>query len=274
MAGYTSTPFGLLSMNGSPGSSVMAPRSPVLRLWVAILFVVVAQLAFIFRFGERTRIRARPPEVAPSLEWIGGGCSGLLQLIDPTLFALPHEQGFSGQGWLNPPPQEIHPFAWSEPPRWLPLAAGNLGLIKDPFAAQPGFEPLAAAEHPEPDPLAPHFPQASYLSRTPSVRITDSLAGRELHTSLNLPSWPGKELVSNSVVQVVVDAAGLPFSTVLLERSGNEDADRYALAEARKLRFKPLAEAPHTRNVLNWGTLIFEWQTTPIGVTNNLPGGR
>ena len=96
------------------------------------------------------------------------------------------------------------------------------------------------------------------------MHFEGDLAARHLLSTFDLPSWPHNDLVSNSVVQLVVDAEGIPFSVTLLERSGHAAADRYALNEARRARFEPLDPTDQSQaRDLVWGTLIFQWHTVP-----------
>ena len=79
-------------------------------------------------------------------------------------------------------------------------------------------------------------------------------------------AWESSELVSNSVVQVLVDAPGRIISAVLLTPGGGatqRKADAQALELARVAQFEPVAAA-----ALSVGTIIFEWQTLPVPATN------
>lgn len=114
------------------------------------------------------------------------------------------------------------------------------------------------------------------LPQKSSLRIEGGLAGRRLLTALDLPAWPARtnsaaelDMLTNSVIQAVVDSEGKPVSVTLLIPSGSglQAADEYALAQARNFRFEPLpqadgqSDAPHSLAGLTWGTLIFEWCT-------------
>ena len=83
----------------------------------------------------------------------------------------------------------------------------------------------------------------------------------------HLPSWPASDLLTNSVVQVWVDADGQSLSpALLLPGSGSREADQLAIKLSRTARFAPL---PSNRAELTPGTLIFEWHTVPP--TNSIP---
>jgi len=94
-----------------------------------------------------------------------------------------------------------------------------------------------------------------------------------------LPSWPGADLLTNSVVQVLADAAGKVVSHKLLRlESGSkdqQDADQWALKQARAARFTPLPPSEDTAanplRQLSRGALVFEWHTVPRSATNAPP---
>ena len=102
------------------------------------------------------------------------------------------------------------------------------------------------------------------------MRVEGELAGRRLLKPIELPSWPHTEILTNSIVQIIVDADGWTISPgALLSGSGLNEADQYALRLARVARFesvRPLGPA-HATNPASrpmWGKLIFEWQTVPF----------
>jgi TonB family protein len=101
------------------------------------------------------------------------------------------------------------------------------------------------------------------------------LARRRIISSFKLPPWAYTELLTNTVVQVVVDAGGKLVSVpLLLASSTYKPADDYALEQARSLRFEPATGAGQgagsSSNGLAWGKIIFEWSTIPM-VTTNAP---
>jgi hypothetical protein len=108
-----------------------------------------------------------------------------------------------------------------------------------------------------------------------------------LLSPIKLPSWQDTEIDAPSIVQVLVDAAGNVVSAALLpqdimspanswepQMAHNPQADQWAVALARTLRFAPLASATATASNapsmsnLAVGQLIFTWQTVPVTTTN------
>ena len=105
------------------------------------------------------------------------------------------------------------------------------------------------------------------------MRLEGALAQRRLITPLDLHSWTNLDILTSSVVQLVVDAEGLPQSVTLLSGSGSRDADQHALDQARLARFEPLsrnpaAASPDPTAHLNWGRLVFLWHTLPLPPSN------
>jgi TonB family protein len=242
------------------------------KLWIGIVFVFGLQLGLILWFGERTPIRPRPAAAASDLRLVGKGWSEWLEMLDPTIFALPHAEGFSGAGWLIPPTEEIRPFAWSEPPRWLNLSVARLGLSVGQSYGTTTFDPVPPPARPEPSLSLAQSSATDDFPAVSSARLEGDLVNRRLLRTLDLPSWPYTDLVSNSVVQLLVDADGVPISVALLERSGLEAADKLALKEARNAAFEPLprGEDPSVNN-LAWGMIVFQWHTVPTPPAISLP---
>src|SRR5947199_114444 len=78
------------------------PSGRAQRRWlITVLLVFIVQLGLIFCLSDKTRPRARPSAAAPMLRLRASGSTELLDLMDPTWFALPHRQGFSGPGGIH-----------------------------------------------------------------------------------------------------------------------------------------------------------------------------
>jgi TonB family protein len=111
------------------------------------------------------------------------------------------------------------------------------------------------------------------------LRLEGGLAGRRLIKPIELRSWPYKDTLTNSVVQVIVGAAGRPVSVpVLLSSSGYPDADKYALQQTRTARFESVSRngpgtTPNPLADMSWGKLVFVWHTLLLPPTNAPPSG-
>jgi hypothetical protein len=240
--------------------------------------VFAGQVGLILWLGERGPVRSRPSRPSPTLRLAGGVSPEVLALQDPTLFALPHRQGFSGPAWLKVSPIPNRPSDWSEEPWTLPLCVTRLGALAGqqvqtnslaPLRFPPALEPAWALPDPPPPPLSPE------QSR---LRIEGDLAGCRLLTTLDLPSWQYNDVLTNTGVQMLVNADGRPVSAILLLRCGYKQADAHALAQARTARFEVSAAAgqpwhpPSTPLAhLVRGLLLFDWHTVPLPQTNAPP---
>jgi hypothetical protein len=80
-----------------------------------------------FRIRRAKTIVPRAVTNVPALK-LADDSSEWLALNDPTLFALPHQKDFASAIWLQTAASTQPSFRWTEPPRWLPLSADDLGL--------------------------------------------------------------------------------------------------------------------------------------------------
>jgi hypothetical protein len=237
------------------------------------VLVFAAQLGFIFWLGDTRAITPRGATPAPDLHLAEttGNYGELQSLRDPTLFALPRREGFAGMTWLRLPQQQLHPFEWTEAPRWLKPAVESLGSgfvgVRETNAATPWHWPSMPAPEmrlSQEESVNPFASESSLRTEGENTTLLERSA---------LPSWPAIQtnpnealLLTNTVVQVMVNGAGKPVSTTLLVRSGSREADEYAVAFARNARFNSVAVQAETTDPsagLRWCRLFFEWHTTP-----------
>jgi hypothetical protein len=244
-------------------SAVLEPRawSPARRWgWIALVFA--AHVGLILALGSRKPSTPRPPAPAPSLG-LAPDASEWIALNDPTLFALPQRQGFAGAAWLNPHTNEVPPFRWTEPPRLLLLPVADLGVAFVQFMRTNRFGNQKFEPKPVPDlplPVAVEMTVASPPNST--LRVADDLVTRRLLNPPQLQSWPSLDLLTNTVVQVLVNADGNVMSGTLLPPGcGEPKADQRALEFARAARFEPLRRPSPA---LTFGALVFEWHTEPL----------
>jgi hypothetical protein len=232
-----------------------------------IAFIFAAHIAFIFALGEKRQIVSRVVTSVPTLK-LADDSDELLVLNDPTLFALSHHRDFASAVWLKMPDVKQPSFRWTEPPRWLPLAAENLGATFSRFMQTNYFTAYQLDFKPQPKLSEPVLPIKPALAQTSTLQIEDGLAQRWLLNEINLPSLPYNDVIAPSVVQVLVDTAGNVVSAVLLQSENSLEAashydfaDRRALEIARAARFVPSSR-------LTFGKLIFNWHTVPLATTN------
>ncbi len=233
-----------------------------------------AQLGLVVWLGDKESRPAAAVPSGPVLQFADNKAKELLALTDPTLFALPHRQGFSGQAWLSMTNQEIRPFAWTEPLEFLDLRPDQLARSASTPGDSHSFErDVQPADFPPElllsGPSERQFPTASSYVQCGGIQ------GRSLRSRLELPSWPHAELLSNSVVQVVIDAEGSAVSAILLGAGcGLKEADDYAVRQAAAARFAATPNHPDDSSPLGslaWGELVFHWHTLPA---TNTPASK
>jgi TonB family protein len=257
----------------------LAPRRWPQRRWcIVVAFVFVLQLGLIFGLSDRKLTRPRRPKLQPALHVARGAAADLLALSDPTLFALPHAQGFSGLAWLSIAEPPTNSFDWSQDPRWLPVSTQRLGATFDRAIASNAFCSLVGPIRPEPLLTMAETGPALIIQTQSKLRLEDGLAGRTLIAPIELAPEQHTDLLTPTVVQVVVDAEGRLVSVpVLLSSSGSAHADNEALRLARTARFNSIAIGGPGKATgmthLTWGRMIFDWQTLPKAATNAVPRG-
>lgn len=245
-------------------------RWPRKRWWVTIAFVLGVQVLLIDLLENRSPAGPRKISPVPLVRIRNEVNLASLPVNDPTLFVLPHHEGFSGAAWLDQTfPLEFHAADWTEPLRWLDLTAATLGASFQQFIAANAprpFENIITAPAPA---LAPGLFPIEILPATSTLQIGGELAGRQLISPPQLQAWTNSSLLTNSIVQVLVNAKGDMLSATLRQSCGFAPADARALDIARDARFEA-AKNPDAGFAL--GALTFDWQTVPPPSTNPPPG--
>lgn len=238
---------------------------PLSRWLFLIVLVLAVHLALIFIFGARRPVTPRSVTDVPSLE-LAAGTSEWLLLNNPTLFALPSTESFAWQAWLQPTRVGFRPLEWTEKPRYLPLATGELGVVFNQFMATNRFVAFKFELKPPPPFTVPLVPQPPRFAEASTLHLDGDIARRPLLTPVKLPSCTNADIIAPSIVQVLVNAAGEVVSAVLLTPHNSSEvrdaeADERALELARAARFAPGPE-------VTFGRLIFKWCTVPLPGTN------
>jgi len=248
----------------SSGHETTWPRH---RWWGVVGLIYAAQLGVVFWLGARHPVTPRVPFPTPPISLVGERNSELAELIDPTLFALPNRNSFSGLAWAMTPRSEFVSADWTEPMRWLPVSQEKLGESFKQLLAEAAIEPPPIAEKGEPNIALPGtLPNLPAVPVQSLLQMEGGLAGRALLNPPVLSSWPSADILLPSVVQVMVDAGGYVVSATLLSSSGLGEADQAALDLAKAARFEPLRDSGKERllqplNNLSWGKMVFQWQT-------------
>jgi TonB family protein len=247
------------------------------RTWAMVVTgLFVLHLAGLWRFGSVPWPATRQPEAVPQWRWSEVPQEDWLALFDPTFFVHGHWQSFSGPGWMHPPPVAYSAPITLEPPRFLEPA--ELQWIET-------LQILDSASTWSPSPLALRVgtemwtgdlaPRLRWTEGTSRLRLASEIQPRTLRQDPPpLPGWPHGDLLTNSVVRLLVDPFGRVLTATLLVSSGLSQADQKALEVARQLEFEalaPQAGAEKARGDLTPVLAVFEWQTLAPGTTVSAP---
>jgi hypothetical protein len=255
----------------SPQAGSAAVRR--VKWWGIVGLVFAGQLGAIFWLGQKGPGLAATRISEVNLRWIQPAPEPLSSLLDPTLFALPHRQSFSGPAWMTAISLATNTFSWSEDPRYLDYFQTRVDTTLNDLPLTNRFSLVEAIASADVEPRLPQIPSSKPPREQSTWQLAGDLARRRLLTPLQLTSQSSDDLLTNTVVQLVVDARGWPFSEALLQSSNSKDADQQALALAATARFEPLrggGSRPSQRPLdgLTWGELIFDWHTVPVPPTN------
>jgi hypothetical protein len=242
-------------------------------MWIAVALVFAAQIATLFWFGNPRPIRRNHPTAGARISLLTNAWGELLALQDPTLFALPHPDNFSGAAWLRNTNQEFQATNPSEPARPLLLSTEQLGATFTTFMQTnpvPRIQTEIAAGLRLVNLLGLGLPPRHSMVTVSTVRVGGNLVKRHLLEPPQLPPQASSDVLKNTEVQLFVDALGNTFSPVIVGKSGDDDADAVALNFVKNAKFEPLQANARgaSSETLTFGKLIFEWQTIPRTQTN------
>jgi hypothetical protein len=267
-------------MNTAPAES---------RTWTPIKWATVAacvlalQTGFFFWFTLPPRLAPYGHAPALSIRMPEGQAAEVPGSVSPLVLVRPDAHGFSGKAWLQLPPVTYDPQQSNPPPFRLLLQTDGLGNVVAESLSGSRASPFEAATRP-----GPRFDEVNYTpapdpaTLQSTLTIEGELAGRPLLIKPVLKLQPADTILSNTVVNILVDADGRVFAPPFLAPKEPRDsagtatpADADALAAAAGLLFQPLARVsgqPH----LTPGRLVFHWQTVPKPppATNDVTASR
>jgi hypothetical protein len=98
--------------------------------------------------------------------------------------------------------------------------------------------------------------------------VLDGFDDWQLEPAPELPAWHHNDVLTNTVVRVVINNEGQVFSAAIVATNGYKPADTYALQQARAARFRRVrgAQGSNPAGVeapLTWGNIVFNWHTLP-----------
>ena len=213
---------------------------PRRRWWGMVVLVFVVQLGLIFWLGDRTPIRPRPAAAALTLQLATAGIrrTAGAQRSHAVRPAAPAGVFRAGCGWVchdrnSAPSIGPEPTALTFP--WLLTGSAPSSTA---WSKRTDLHLPQLPAQPEPAPTLPDLPPLAAVAG-PIGPATGGWPGPAAAvTPLQLRSWPNPDLLTNSVVQVVVDAEGRPVSrhVALEQRFGGGGPIRAGPGQGRAVR--------------------------------------
>lgn len=233
-------------------------RFPLVEL---ILALVALHFALAFALVEKptrpnpTTAGARPPAIAAISTQAS---EPSVDLPDPVLFIWPSAYGFSAPVWLLAPPPPAPSPDWSTPLASLDAYPFTPELVLQYFEPRPTPPTLSIHEKPVLWPAHPLAPAPEHdLHTGTTIETSGELRHRRLvlHPPLRIPAGVTNLPTPPTVVQVGVDASGLPVFVSTVSTSGIPELDSTAIEWTRKARWI----ASGSDQKFTWGWLAFWW---------------
>jgi TonB family protein len=249
--------------------SLETVRWPRKKWFYAVVAVFAFQIGAILVLSQRERVTMPAPGFGTSIH-LAADPSRARQFneapdwSDPAAFALPNWRGFSREGWLSFARPEFRLTDWNEPPEWLKLDSTELGNSLHHFMLSNTMPPLLVADKPLPRLARDEIAVGNAPIHIGSeLQIEGELTAWSLADPVRLPGWSYPELLTNTVVRVLVDPEGVNVAAVVLSGSGYAEADALAIRTAKRARFQPpKTYGPGRRSPAPAsGNLIFKWHT-------------
>lgn len=219
------------------------------------------------RDSNPLRVRSVPADASAALE-------GLLAVLNPTLYATPNPNGFSGDTWLRAKAMNHVTPGWSDPPQFLQFKPDQLLAELAQFGVTNSPRRSVVADlHGDRDER--RVALSDQLKPAPATRVV--LAGELTNDDVVLlPEFPVIEfndVLSPTILSLKVDQRGRVFSVGTVVSSGQAAADQRAVQIVRSMTFTPAAGFSLSRNADDFGhlrttRLIVHWWTIPPGISN------
>jgi hypothetical protein len=244
-------------------------------LWGFVFLFLIHAFA-IFWFSSRTAVEPlweKPTAFLylPSNPDAERRIGSVTALYDPTLFALPHADSFSGRGWRNPELEIPKLTNWFETPEWLALSVDQLGGSLNDYMTTNRLSDsqlLAALRATRSPPV--RISDAPVFTRT-MIQLEGQFAARKLLHVPELPAAEYADVLRPTVVRVSVNGDGIVEAASIAGESGSKAADAEALMVARQLMFAlaPVRDArARQMSPPAIGSVVFTWNIVP---TTNAP---
>ncbi len=232
------------------------------RWWFVIVVLFGMQLGLLFLISEKV-LPAKPAPKKTAVLMLTKRFSenetfSNLLIPNPTVFVTANARGFSGEAWLNMPPQDYSIPDWDEPSRLLEINADRLGEVFTNFLRGTPETEVQIADKISTDLIS--FEEGTNRLAVSRFMFEGDIAKRPLLSIPELPIWPYTDVLRSTVVQLSVNGSGEVVFARLLSRCGLSTADQRAITIARELQFKPVNGSNAARNLME-GKIIFQWET-------------
>lgn len=237
-------------------------RAPRLALPLCILAAGLIQAAIIVLFSIRYGTPSENIPAQPRFYFLPPGSeiarriTPWLEAHDPSVFS---PLRATATAVPSPPPLRYRPSYEDPPPPLRPLAGMEEELSEPPSLP---LTALPSTGSPRPEPSATPPPASGT-----DVRWLDDLASRRLSGDpASVPQGPGRgsPIPHPSLYQVAVGPEGIPRSCVLIEPSGDEEADAAGRIWILGRRFLPA-------ETTSWGRVFVLWGFRPRAASSPAP---
>lgn len=238
-------------------------------LWTILFFLTLGaiwHLPLWWVYSNRTEnriLRLEIPSVARDVRMVfqpsvPGTSNNLPSWLDPTLYLLPDDRGFS---------KGLRPAEFPKEEEWF-LAATRPPDLSEPLrieknAAFNGNNPIPAWV------FASSMEKASNAGRSPTSHenaasgesawhVTGPIKERLIQPYPTFPHIHSSELLSPTLLRMGITSSGDPQFVILETGSGSDEADQLGIFFARNLRFAPREEPAN--DPVTWGYLKILWQ--------------
>lgn len=223
-----------------------------------------------YYFRQLTTIEQTAGPLRPRIQWTrdsgvatttGIQPGNLLEMLDPSLIALPSSRGFSRDLWARTAPARHQSELWPSQPAFLEptLPVEIPVLLPEPRLAN-AVQAAAVKTTPVADEATAELIEPPVTVRESALQMQGGLAGRALLRQPPLPRIVSETALRPTRMRVGVAADGLVAFVVLERTSGNEKADAQALDLIRQIRFEPAPVEPAAPK-LAWGVVKVFWAT-------------
>jgi TonB family protein len=248
--------------------------------WSAALSVmVVLHLLGLFFLSEKRPKTSHPAPPLSNIYYVGDPgvetrLGELLALQDPTVFVQMDPPNIVRANLRTMSRLSYELTNWTAPVRWLAPSSQYFADDFNLYVAG-AVRPSTLLTEKMPPVVSEITSSTRQLPAHAVLRIEGDLAGRRLLSNQPLPTNESRAILTNTVVRVVVDAAGDTLWATLFYGSGSPKADQNALAFAKQARFEKLPESDGSGDNakgdrLAFGHLIFQWFPAPVLSTNQL----